>query len=488
MTKYTMSRRDVLQAAGATLALPYLEIMMGRKAFGQEILSPARFVVFLNGIGSGCDEDPTALYPNAPYGVTIPELAGTNFTLPSALSPLASLRNDVALVSGLRIPNGTGAGAISTALKAHQMYTLTAMTGTNISVGQNHAPYNFTPKGPTTDILMIKDLASTSTYQSLALRIDTSPLLTSETEMSHKVGAGGLIVPNTSNTSPLQVFQTLFGGLVPDLTATERARQTLLQDVRLRVVDSVKTRAEDLKKRLGKADQLRLDRHLAEVRDLERRVSALPPQFAGSCKIPTSPGADPTQYPDVGYYKGEKERALAMADLAYMALVCDLTRVIAIEVSVPVETQLYMKHISGFEGYLHTEIAHGKGNGTPDVRWQRHADAYKWHIGTWAYLLQKLRDTPDGSGNLLDRTMSLFIPDSGWSPLGGDSNTSGSHSSENSMIAVAGHLGGLKTGQHLKTDGAHPSSVILTAMRAAGYSGASLGAITTEVSGLRAGV
>ena len=51
---------------------------------------------------------------------------------------------------------------------------------------------------------------------------------------------------------------------------------------------------------------------------------------------------------------------------------------------------------------------------------------------------------------------------------------------------VAGKVGGLKTGLHLQATGMHPARVLITAMRAAGYSGTSLGEVSGEIPGLRA--
>ena len=50
---------------------------------------------------------------------------------------------------------------------------------------------------------------------------------------------------------------------------------------------------------------------------------------------------------------------------------------------------------------------------------------------------------------------------------------------------VAGKVGGLKTGVHLRATGMHPARVLITAMRAAGYSGSSLGEVSGEIPGLR---
>src|SRR5262249_53313267 len=61
-----------------------------------------------------------------------------------------------------------------------------------------------------------------------------------------------------------------------------------------------------------------------------------------------------------------------------------------------------------------------------------------------------------------------------------------SHSTENMACLVAGKVGGLKAGIHLPAAGSHPAQALLTAMRAAGFSGTSLGEVSGEIPGLRA--
>ena len=67
----------------------------------------------------------------------------------------------------------------------------------------------------------------------------------------------------------------------------------------------------------------------------------------------------------------------------------------------------------------------------------------------------------------------------------GSGKTWSSHSTENMACLVAGKVGGLKTGVHLRATGMHPARVLITAMRAAGYSGSSLGEVSGEIPGLR---
>src|SRR5690242_10738637 len=100
-----ISRRTVLRGAGTALALPLLEAMLPRSLVvggsPVKLAAPRRmaFVYVPNGV--------------IPANWT-PKAERTDFELPSILQPLAPVRQDVMVLSGLTCdkarPNGDGAG------------------------------------------------------------------------------------------------------------------------------------------------------------------------------------------------------------------------------------------------------------------------------------------------------------------------------------------------------------------------------------------
>jgi hypothetical protein len=80
----------------------------------------------------------------------------------------------------------------------------------------------------------------------------------------------------------------------------------------------------------------------------------------------------------------------------------------------------------------------------------------RYHISMIPYFLQKLQDTPDGEGNLLDNSLVIY-----GSPMG-DSNV---HNHKRCPLFFAGHAGGkLKGGVHIKTtDGTPMANALLSA-------------------------
>jgi hypothetical protein len=104
----------------------------------------------------------------------------------------------------------------------------------------------------------------------------------------------------------------------------------------------------------------------------------------------------------------------------------------------------------------------------------------------FASLISKFASTPEPGGTMMDNTAMVFLLEGGHGFDPGSGKTWSSHSTENMACLVAGKVGGLKTGLHLQATGMHPARVLITAMRAAGYSGTSLGEVSGEIPGLRA--
>jgi hypothetical protein len=107
------------------------------------------------------------------------------------------------------------------------------------------------------------------------------------------------------------------------------------------------------------------------------------------------------------------------------------------------------------------------------------AQTISWHTKHLANLLQKLRDTPEATGTLLDHTVVVFLMEGGAGPAA-------PHTSERMAALVCGGSSlGLRLGQHVVTARAHPASVLLTAMQAAGSPASALGEITSGIPQLR---
>ena len=118
-----------------------------------------------------------------------------------------------------------------------------------------------------------------------------------------------------------------------------------------------------------------------------------------------------------------------MYDLIYLAFQTDATRFATLmlesEQSSNSEMWNYATYVLGYKGATH-DIAH-KRPADYSGQWDQ------WRAKQHAYFLQRLRDTPEADGNMLDRTLVVW----------GSAHPHASHSTKNYPIQLAGgsHLG-----------------------------------------------
>ena len=174
-------------------------------------------------------------------------------------------------------------------------------------------------------------------------------------------------------------------------------------------------------------------------------------------------------------WSDESLRARIFADLIHMAFTCDLTRSVAWLMTMA-QSHMSIHPLTGIPYDMH-ELGHGGGS-TEDMSQIR-----AWHIDHFAYLCARLRDTPEGAGNVLDNCALVHFNEAGHGFDPGSGNTNSTHSTENMCMLLAGRAGGLQAGQHVATNNAHPGQVFNTAMRALGVN-QDLGEVSGTIDGL----
>jgi hypothetical protein len=96
-------------------------------------------------------------------------------------------------------------------------------------------------------------------------------------------------------------------------------------------------------------------------------------------------------------------RARVFMDLIHMAFTCNLSRVSACLMTMA-QSHLNMVSFSGHATDLH-EIGHnGVQGGTQSV-----AEAQAWQISHFCYLVDKLRNTPEDTGTVLDNCALVWL-------------------------------------------------------------------------------
>ena len=102
-------------------------------------------------------------------------------------------------------------------------------------------------------------------------------------------------------------------------------------------------------------------------------------------------------------YKDPQEYTRCMYDLLYLALQTDSTRCASLmlesEQSTSNEVGKFATHVLGYNGQTH-DISHKRP--TESGLWDN------WRAQQHAYFLQRLRDTKEADGNMLDRTVVLW--------------------------------------------------------------------------------
>lgn len=466
MKSSLLSRRTLLTGgAGAVVALPWLEAMAGKGAAAQAATAPLRFMVGFGGVTCG---GPSTFTPTT---------VGAGYDLKRALMPLANVKDDVTVVTGLAIPP-SGAGSWGGGSIWHASSIGPLLSG--VSTPDNGSPR---PKGPTADQRVADLLKGNAKFRSLEYRVQ--PQVYREHNGTWGIISynqnGNTLQPNEPQSSPRIAYDSLFTGFTPPGGGTmvdPVAQQKLLRD--RSVLDLVKQQAETLIGRLSMPDKQRLQRHFEEIRTLEMQIANSAQASGVACAQLADPGADPAtntatydmfDMARVVGYSGENERAPIMTNLMHMAFACDQTRTISMAYTFAqsfIDTQALM-------GIHRTDLHElGHGGGTDEET----ADCTAWHVKHFAELVGLLKNTPEGNGTVLDNTAMVMLFEGGnEDPInGGDP-----HSGQNMFALIAGRAGGLKPGKHIIVNGKHPCNMLISAMQAVGLQSDTHGELTGKI-------
>jgi hypothetical protein len=406
-----ISRRTVLRGLGTAVALPLLDAMLpsplAAAAAPGRVRAPRRMAVLY--VPNG------AIMPD-----WTPKAEGALTELPAILQPLAAVREDVLVLSGLTCdkarPNGDGAGDHARASSAF-------LTGCQ---ARKTAGANFRA-GVSADQVAAARLGNRTRLPSLELGIERFRGTGNcdsgySCVYEHTLSWRGPTSPLPTEVDPQLVFDRLFSARPNDPDRLKRSR------LRASVLDAVREEARDLDRRLGGADRQKLDQYLSCVRELELRI-------ARAEKLP------PVRLPDgAGRVKGPPadlaEHFRLMCDLLVLAFQTDVTRVVTFMLGREGSEQRY-RMIGISEG--HHELTHHRGDPAMQAK-VRAINTY--HVRQFAYLLGKLKSVREGGGTLLDGCMIAY----------GSGNGDGNrHTHHDLPVLLAGKGGGtIKTGRHVR--------------------------------------
>jgi len=401
-----LDRRTVLKGMGISCCLPFLEAMS--KA-AQQSEKPRRLLNIY--VGNGVSLPPAKMAKLRKDWHWFPHETGKDYRMTKVFEPLAGMRDQLTILGGLSHPK-------SRSLMGHQAGD-TFLTG-----GDAGSEYR----------------NSISIDQLVALK-NRKQTRFSYMNMATDGGVGfrgrattlafndqGRPIPAESNVR--HIFERFFQvGNAKDLKA--RKKELLRQR---RIVDLILEDARRLKQKLGRNDQRKLDEYMGTLRELESRIERLEAWQHIPIKKFSADHLDLATTLET-----PKEYIRSIFDLMVLAFETDVTR--AANYMVCREDNLglgskFATIVFGFDD--HHKMSHGKS----EKNYKNWAIYDRFLLEQVNYLLQRLDNTKDEHGSLLDNTIVFH---------GGSNSTY--HNARNYPLLLAGGKNmGLKHGRYLRYD------------------------------------
>ena len=444
LTKKHLSRRTVLQAAGVSLGLPLLDAMIpAATALAQTAAAPklrAGFFYLPHG----------AIMWNTAFGAEMdrwtPSGAGADFELSPILEPLETYKRYVTSFANLenKAPRGS----------VHGLFPATWLSGVRPDQQVTGAMM-----APTIDQLIAGHIGQDTVLPSLEVASETTvqgAACSGACYYSSTLSFRDATTPLPMEFNPRKVFTQLFGaGDTPEeREAISRRTASML--------DMIGARTSELRRTLGPNDRVVLENYLDSVRETERRVAKASERDLSGIELPDAP---------IGELSDFDEQVRLMFDLIALAFQADVTRV-ASYIMVAEGTNRTYNHV-GVSDAFHP-LSHHANN---KERLEKLVTVQRYHTERFAEFVDKLANTPDGEGTLLDHSMLMY-----------GSNMSNSDRHNNyplPIILVGGANGALSGGQHVELpEYTTLSNLHLTVVNKAGLELKSLGDSTGEIAGV----
>lgn len=412
-----ISRRLFLGGAAAAVSLPFLDAMRIRPAH------------------AGGDDVARMLFYFLPNGIHLPswtpDQTGPDFELKSIAAALEPFREDLLFVSGLANRNAEDSIAGDHARGTASFLTARAIVksegediSNGVSVDQEAAPL----------------LGPAALFPSLQLGIDGGDAVGAcdsgyACAYIRNISWASETTPLAKVTSPRVLFDRMFAGFDPSLTAADRDRR---RELRTSVLDHALGGAESLSPKLGARDRAKLDEYLTGVRELELRIASTDTALA--CAPPDRPSEDLLYV----------QHVQAMTDLMVVAFECDLTRTISFMFGNGSSYRAFP--FLGVSG-AHHELSHHQNDPEKIAAIETIAS---WEIAQAADLIGKLKDR-----DLLSSSMVY---------VGSEISDGNGHWHYDLPVAIAGQLGGrIETGRHVRYEAEQPiANLYLEMLRSVG--------------------
>jgi hypothetical protein len=418
ITKKHISRRTFMRGTlGATVALPFLDAMVPALSAAQP--APFRF---------GAIYIPNGVYPDTWH----PDKAGSDFEFKPVMQPLEPFRKQLVTVSKMKAPWGESIHLGASSAFLNGVGPVVDKDAKGDAFGELHSK-------KTVDQYIADQVAGGTPLRSIEVGTE---------DMGTAVGACDGFACTFFNTlswrddnSPLPVginprvtFERMFG----ETDSAERRLARLKQKQSL--LDSVSEETAKLRNSLGAADRAILDEYLTNIREVEKQLDRFESRLNAITDNPEAPLGMPDAFDD---------HLNVTYNLMHLAYQGDISRVFTFMLSHEATDRGYA-HIGIPE--THHSISH---HGNDPEKMAKYAKIATYQIQKFAEFLEKLRNTPDGDGTLLDHSLLYW---------GSGMSNGNAHDRNNPpAVLVGGAHGRMKGNRHIVAEGA-PTSNLLLAM------------------------
>ena len=429
LTKKAIARRTFLKGlAGTAIALPLLDSMI-----------PA----MMNATEAAASKAPVRLsFSYVPNGIIDlkgewkPATTGAGFEFASTMKALEPYREKLLVISGLM---QNGGRALQDGAGDHARAGASGLTGVHPKKTEGADIHC----GISADQIAAREFGKQTQIASLEIGLEAAGLAGGcdsgySCAYTNTVSWRSPTTPLPVEVNPRAVFERLFG----DGQSTDPAARLARMKEDSSILDFMMEDVSRMKTGLGSRDKNKLSEYLDAIRDIERRIQLAEAQNT-SFKMPLMD--KPTGIPD-----DFSEHAKLMIDLQVIAFQADLTRVGTFMIAREGSNRSY-KQIDVPDG--HHSVTHHQQD--PD-KISKTIKINEFHVKTFAYFVEKMKNTQDGDGSLLDHSMLLY---------GSSINDGNKHTHDDlPLVLVGGANGKVKGGRHLAYPAETPMNNLLIAM------------------------
>lgn len=386
MKPFRLSRRALLRGLGIGIALPLLDAMLDDRgllfgtAHADPPAPPVRLITFHFPNGTHMNSWIPAVGPLGDLPMNLQPLIAPIMALPPGLP--GDVRGDVNVLSGLG-----NAAALIQPVDADGPEGDDHGRGTSgFAVGM---PCTLNGAGgPSFEQVAAQALGGATRFRSMPIAVEP-PIAGGGFASAHfaNISWTAMNAPLPPDRDPTALFNRMFAGVGDPATAARTAA------ARRSILDVVGNDLIRLQRRVGTNDRIRVDEHLASIRELERQVAS--PSVA--CAAIPTPRSSMASTP---------ERARLLLDLLVVALKCDLTRYASFQLANGASNNSWpwTTITSGIHTVSHEVHTDAAGNYI-DSQYSDFNLITQYAVDMFAYLVRKLKAIPESNGSLLDNSL-----------------------------------------------------------------------------------